>query len=150
AAKAANAEKAKTLVVGIPEGFDGRYRYVAEGLELGAYRFTKYLTGERKPKAEIGRVTIASAEKPPVSAKRDIEVGQIVAAGVNLSRDLSNEPPNVLTPAAMGATTADAGKAQGVPTQVFDFKEIKKRGMLLVQAVGQGSHNEPRFIHMAY
>jgi leucyl aminopeptidase len=73
-----------------------------------------------------------------------------VAAGVNVARDLSNEPPNVLTPAALAQAASDAAKAHHVKAQVFDFKEIQKRGMLLVQAVGQGSKNEPRFVHMSY
>ena len=50
AARAANVEKATTLAVALPAGLEGELRAVAEGLELGAYRFTKYLTGDRKPK----------------------------------------------------------------------------------------------------
>jgi leucyl aminopeptidase len=38
AARGANGEKAKSLVLGVPEGFDSRYRHLAEGLELGAHR----------------------------------------------------------------------------------------------------------------
>src|SRR5690349_18897781 len=37
AARAANADKAKKLVVGLPDGLEGRLREVVEGLELGAY-----------------------------------------------------------------------------------------------------------------
>ena len=150
AARAANAEKAKSLVLGIPKGFEGRYRALAEGLELGAYRFAKYMTGDRKPKAELSRVTIASHEKPPASVKHDLEIGQAVAAGVNVARDLSNEPPNVMTPAVLAAAAQTVAKDHHVKATVFDFKEIQKRGMLLIQAVGQGSKNEPRFVHMSW
>ena len=41
-----------------PHGLEGRLREVVEGLEIGAYRFTKYMTGDRKPKAELTQVTI--------------------------------------------------------------------------------------------
>ncbi len=150
AARAANGEKAKSLVLGVPKGVGNYYRALAEGLELGAYRFTKYLTGDRKPKAELARVTIVSADKPPATAKRDIEIGQIVAKGVNLSRDLSNEPPNVLTPVALANAAQAAAKEHNVKSTIFDFKEIQRRGMLLIQAVGQGSANEPRFVHLAW
>src|SRR5262245_16496341 len=37
AARAANADKAKRLVLGIPEGLEDRLREIVEGLELGAY-----------------------------------------------------------------------------------------------------------------
>jgi leucyl aminopeptidase len=151
AARAANGEKAKSLALGIPEGLETRLRPLAEGLELGAYRFTKYLTGDRKPKAELTEVQIVTGSKAGgAQAKKDLELGQKVAAGVLLSRDLSNEPPNVLTPAALATAAQVAAKMYGFECTVFDFKEIKRRGMQLIQAVGQGSANEPRFVHMAY
>jgi leucyl aminopeptidase len=151
AARAANAEKVKTLVVGVPDGFEARGRALGEGFELGAYRFTKYMTGDRRPKAELTEVHVVTAGKAGgAQARKDIELGQKIAAGVLLSRDLSNEPPNVLTPASLATAAQVAGKMHGFECTVFDFKEIKRRGMFLLQAVGQGSVNEPRFVHMAY
>jgi leucyl aminopeptidase len=150
AARAANGEKAKTLTVAIPEGLESRLRALSEGLELGAYRFTKYLTGDRKPKAQLESVEIVTKAKVNAQAKKDLALGQALAEGVNLSRDLSNEPPNVLTPAALGSAAQTAAKQYGFKCEVFDFKEIKRRGMHLIQAVGQGSSNEPRFVHMSW
>ena len=88
AARAANADKAKRLVLGFPTGLEGRLREVVEGLEMGAYRFTKYMTGDRKPKAELGQVTICVVGEVPKDAKERVDLGQTVAAGVNLARDL--------------------------------------------------------------
>jgi leucyl aminopeptidase len=150
AARAANGEKARSLALAIPEGVEARARALAEGLELGAYRFTKYLTGDRKPKAELAEVQIVTQAKGIAAAKKDLELGQKVAAGVLLSRDLSNEPPNIVTPAALATAAQVAAKMHGFECTVFDFKEIKRRGMQLIQAVGQGSVNEPRFVHLAY
>jgi leucyl aminopeptidase len=150
AARTGNSEKAKSLALVLPEGFEERMRYVAEGLELGAYRFTKYLTGDRKPKSTLAEVVVAVPGKVSAQAKKDVTLGQGIAAGVNLSRDLSNEPPNVLTPAALATAAQAAAKEHGFQIQVFDFKEIKRRGMQLLQAVGQGSIHEPRFVHMSY
>ncbi|HEY2516285.1 MAG TPA: leucyl aminopeptidase, partial [Polyangiaceae bacterium] len=150
AARAANSDKAKVLALSIPDGVEARARALAEGLELGAYRFTKYLTGDRKPKAELAEVHLLTAAKIVAQTKKDLELGQKIAAGIVLSRDLSNEPSNVLTPAALASAAQAAAKDHGFACTVFDFKEIKKRGMLLLQAVGQGSANEPRFVHMSY
>ena len=151
AARTANAEKARTLLLSIPEGLESRIRAIGEGLELGAYRFTKYLTGDRKPKAELTTVTLLTAGKAGGSSARgELELGQKIAAGVLLSRDLSNEPPNVLTPAALATAAQIAARMHGFNCTVFDYAEIKHRGMLLIQAVGQGSVNEPRFVHMSY
>ena len=41
-------------------------------------------------------------------------------------------------------------KETNLKIQVFDNKEIEKRGMKLIVAVGQGSVHEPRFIHISY
>ena len=150
AARAANNEKATSLALSIPAGLEGELRAVAEGLELGAYRFSKYLTGERKPKANLASVTIGLPGKPKAAAKTALALGQKVAAGVNFSRDLSNEPPNVLYPETFAQAAEKAAKENGLKITVFDFKEIRRRGMKLIDAVGRGSAREPRFVHLSY
>jgi len=150
AARMANGEKAKRLVIGLPHGLSTRLRFVAEGVELGAYRFTKYLTGDRAPKASLSTVTITMAETPLPIAKSDIENGQAVAAAVNLARDLSNEPPNVIYPATLAAAAVAMGKEKGIKVQVFDYKQVVAKGMLLLQAVGQGSERKPHLVHLSY
>jgi leucyl aminopeptidase len=150
AARAANNERAATMVLGLPDGLQRHLRYVAEGLELGAYRFSKYLTGERKPKAELAEVSVALGSKAPADAKRALELGQKIGAAVNLSRDVSNEPGNVMFPAALAAEAQKVAKAHGLRIHVFDHKEILRRGMKLIDAVGRGSSHEPRFVHMTY
>ncbi len=150
AARAANADKARRLVLGIPAGLEDRLREIAEGLELGAYRFTKYLTGDRKPKAELAQVSICIVGNVPRDAKELVDIGQTVGAGVNLARDLSNEPPNILYPDTLAEASRVAGKDANLKVQVFDFKEIQKRGMKLLQAVGQGSEHKPAMVHFSY
>jgi leucyl aminopeptidase len=151
AARCANNEKAHALAVGLPDGLEKKLRYVAEGLELGAYRFTKYLTGDRRPKAELESVAITCDGKTRApEVKKAVDLGQRIASAVNLSRDLSNEPANSLPPIAMAARATEMAKANGITIHVFDHKEIVKRGMKLIDAVGRGSANEPRLIHMSY
>ena len=150
AARIANAEKAKTLVLALPDGLESRLRTIGEGLELGAYRFTKYLTGDRKPKETLDEVTVASERRFPPDAKRALALGQGIAAGVNLARDLSNEPPNVMFPQAMAEAAEKAAKDYKLKVTVFDDEEIEKRGMNLLHAVGRGSSHPPRLIHLSY
>jgi leucyl aminopeptidase len=150
AARTANGDKAKRLVLGLPEGLEGRLREVVEGLELGAYRFTKYLTGDRKPKAELTQVSICVLGAVPKDAKAQIDLGQTIAGGVNLARDLSNEPPNVLYPDVLAEAAKTMAKETGLKVQVFDFKEIQRRGMKLIQAVGQGSDRKPCMVHLSW
>jgi leucyl aminopeptidase len=150
AARAAQGDKARRMVLVIPEGLESRLRFIAEGLGLGAYRFDKYLTGDRRPKKELEKVVVVTTAPLPKSAKADVALGEKIAAAVNLSRDLSNEPPNELPPVAMAEAAQRVAKENGLKIEVFDAKEIHRRGMHLLRAVGQGSVHEPRFVHVSY
>jgi len=150
AARIANGDKSRRLVLGVPAGLEGRLREIVEGLELGAYRFSKYMTGDRKPKAELTQVTVCLLGDMPTNAKSRVDLGQTVAGGVNLARDLSNEPPNVLYPETFAAAAQAMAKESGLKIQVFDFKEIQKRNMRLLLAVGQGSEHKPVMVHFSH
>jgi len=150
AARAANADRATSLALGLPPGIEGHLRAVGEGLELGAYRFSRYLTGERKPKTQLKTVHVGVSGRLKPNAKASMLVGQKVGEAVNLSRDLSNEPGNTIYPESFAAIAEKVGKEHGLKVQVFDFKEIRRRGMKLIDAVGRGSSREPRFVHLSY
>ncbi|MGD0675644.1 MAG: leucyl aminopeptidase [Polyangiaceae bacterium] len=151
AARAAIVEKAKALALVLPAGLEGELRAVAEGLELGAYRFTKYLTADRKPKVDLTSVALTLSGKIDAKkAKAAIVLGQGVAAAVNAARDLSNEPPNAIYPETFAAAATALAKENGLKIQVFDFDEIRRRGMKLIDAVGRGSSHPPRFVHITW
>ncbi|MGH7434621.1 MAG: leucyl aminopeptidase [Polyangiaceae bacterium] len=149
-ARLATADKARTLAIALPQGAEAGLRPLAEGLELGAYRFTKYMTGDRKPKSELQSVVLGCAGKVRPTVKAAVSLGQSIAAAVNVSRDLSNEPGNVIYPETFAAAAERLAKQNGLKIQVFDFKEIRRRGMKLIDAVGRGSAREPRFVHISY
>jgi leucyl aminopeptidase len=151
AARAGNADKAKSLGVALPAGLESELRALGEGLELGAYRFTKYLTGDRKPKSDLKSVVVGVGGKLKPAAKAELALGQRVGAAVNLSRDLSNEPANTIYPETFAAAAENVAKEHaGLKIQVFDFKEIRRRGMKLIDAVGRGSEREPRLVHITW
>lgn len=137
--------------IALPEGVEGvSLRAVAEGAVLGAYRFTKYLTGERAPKKLIDSVNLYRTGKPTAQDKKAVEVGVSVGNAVCLARDAVNEPPNELTPEALARVAGSIAKTHKLKIKVLDKAGIKDAGMHLHYAVGQGSRNEPRFIHLTY
>ncbi len=159
AGRASLSEKAVGLSVAVPEGFDdSRLRALAEGLVLGAYRFTKYFTGDRKPKKELARIAIFAGAGGKASSKKAVgaggqkavDLGAAVARGVNIARDLQNEPPNELTPKALAGAAAKVAKENGLKATVLDMKALVRGGMKLFVAVGQGSRNEPHLAHVVY
>ena len=155
AAKVANADKATKLHLGLRgKGDAAELRAATEGVSLGRYRFTKYLTGDRRPKKELESVVLGlrgvKSAKANAEQKAAIAQGEAVAAAINLARDLVNEPPNELTPAALADAAVDVAKAHGLKATVWDRAKIRAEGMKLLEAVGRGSRNEPRFIHLTY
>jgi len=74
-----------------------------------------------------------------------------VATWANRARDLSNSPPNELTPETLAERASELAKEAGdVRVETLDRKQIEKLGMGAFAAVAQGAHNEPRLIVMHY
>jgi leucyl aminopeptidase len=141
--------KGKSLAIALgPDAFD--LRVVAEGVALGAYRYTRFFTGERMPKSELGDVKLFGVGKPSPADKNAIETGLKVAAGVCLARDAVNDPPNELNPEGLAQIARRIAKKGNLQIKVLDKKGIAAAGMKLHYAVGRGSENEPRFIHLSY
>ncbi len=71
---------------------------------------------------------------------------------VNHARDLINEPAAVITPTALAEDAEEIAKRHKgtVSVTVLDAAQCADLGMGMFLAVGRGSEQEPRFIHMTY
>jgi len=135
-------------------------QFVAEGVQLGTYKFGRYLTGEdhKRPMSlkSFGIFTDSKGKKPAAAPARAfaaaIARGSQIAEAVNHARDLINEPAAVITPTALAADAeAIAKKHKGtLSVTVLDAQQCEELGMGMFLAVGKGSDQEPRFIHMTY
>jgi len=164
AAQAANKASATSVGFVLPALGSNReqtlVQLVAEGVLLGTYKFGRYLTGEEhKRPATLKRFGIigdVKGKKPSAAQSRAyaqaIARGRVVGDAINHARDLVNEPAAVVTPAALASDAqAIAKKHKGELTAtILDAKKCADLGMGLFLAVGQGSDQEPRFIHLAY
>jgi leucyl aminopeptidase len=122
----------------------------AMGFRLRTYKFDKYKS--KKPDAEENgaasqHVTLLVAD--PAVARRAYEAREAIAEGVELARNLVNEPPNTLFPESFAARAEELEKL-GVDVEVFDEKAMTKLGMGALLAVGQGSRRESRFVVMRW
>lgn len=66
---------------------------------------------------------------------------------MKLTRNLSNEPAAFATPTKLAEI---AQGIDGINTVVYDEPKIKELGMNAYLAVGKGSTQPPKFIHMKY
>jgi len=72
-----------------------------------------------------------------------------VAEWANRSRDLSNAPPNELTPEQLAKRASELAP-EGVQVEALDRKQILDLGMGAFAGVAQGARTEPRLIVMRY
>jgi leucyl aminopeptidase len=142
--------KAGSLALAIPDGVAGGERAAAEGVVLGSYRFTKYLTGDRVPKVQLDKVTLLVSGNATKAAKDAAALGLQVGEAVCIARDLINEPPNELYPEKLADAAVAMCKSRGLQVTVLDRPALEKKGMKLIIAVGRGSRRDPRLIHMIY
>jgi len=78
------------------------------------------------------------------------ERGRVIGEALNLSRDISVEPPNVLTPTAMAERARTVANAEGLSFDVLDRDRMKQLGMGALLGVAQGSAEPPALIVMQY
>ena len=79
-----------------------------------------------------------------------LERGRQLAAGVNLTRHLVNEPPSVVNPAEFARRAAEAAASSGITAEIWDQPRLvaERCGSLL--AVARGSAHPPRLAILEY
>lgn len=122
------------------------YQTFVEGVLFGNYSFDKYKSKKVKHKV-LDVYFYAENEKKLKSA---ITTAEKLITSVNIARDLQNEPANNLTPEILAKRVADEVKPFGIKASIFGDREIQKRKMGGLIAIGQGSINKPRFIILEY
>ncbi|GAA3396417.1 leucyl aminopeptidase [Streptomyces roseoviridis] len=123
---------------------------IAEGALLGAYAYTAYQENGQGAKKPLAEVALLGAKPRDKAHKAAAERAVAVAEEMNRARDLINQPPNDLTPAAFAAAAQAAGKEHGLKVQVLDEKALTKGGYGGILGVGSGSANPPRLVRIAY
>lgn len=117
-----------------------------EGLLLGQYSFTKYLTQKEESAWKIEKIMIydSQAEWESINELKNI------CEAVYFSRDLINEPPNTLNTIYLTEQAQKMASENNIDIKVFDKKEIEAMGMGGLLAVNRGSVDPPVFIHLTY
>ena len=76
--------------------------------------------------------------------------GQVVATAQNFARDLSNEPPNLLTPTVLARRAAQMAAETGLGCDILDQDRMRQLGMGALLGVSQGSAEPPQMIVLTY
>lgn len=116
---------------------------LAEGVALRAYRFAR----RAKPAADHGPVTLAVAD--PDGAQPALDLALARATAVHFTRDLVNEPANILTTTDF-ATRLEGLRDLGLTVQVLDEAELADLGLRALLGVGQGSESPSKVVVMEW
>lgn len=117
----------------------------AEGAVLGGYLFDRHRTVERgATRADLEAFLLCEGDEDAM--KR----GAIAAEAQIFSRDLANEPGNVITPETFAEIARREAEEFGLECKILDEADLAELGMNALLAVGQGSKNPPRLVHLVY
>ncbi len=120
---------------------------IAEGVRLGAYRYTAYLTSNGSSE-QRSHVVLSSFARQG-AATRAVEESHIVTDAVAQARDWVNTPAADLRPPAYADKIAEFAGTD-VKVAIWDEKRLAKENCGGILAVGRGSETPPRLVTLTY
>ena len=131
----------------LPVDLAEQARAVVDGVVLGGYDQGKWKTGKPAAKQVERLLFLNGTDQARELAQRAGRVAQ----WANRARDLSNRPPNDLTPERLGERAEElAAGFDTLTAEVSDLGQIRAMGMGSFAGVAQGSHNPARLIVLRY
>lgn len=121
----------------------------ATGLGIGDYRSDLYRTTGRDA-AERGPVLVVAGQAAAAEALYTRRGAALVEA-MTWTRDISNEPANIVYPESFVERAQAAFRGvPGVTIEVLDVPAMERLGMGAILGVGQGSPRPPRMLIVRY
>ncbi|NOD63104.1 MULTISPECIES: leucyl aminopeptidase [unclassified Ruegeria] len=123
-------------------GNQARTEDLALGIALRSYDFDAHKTKESE---DAGTVTISHSK--PDEAEAEFAPLYAIADGVRMTRDLTNEPANVLTTSEFADRLVEMQEL-GLEVEVLDEDKLAELGMRTLLSVGQGSDSPSKVVVM--
>lgn len=118
----------------------------ALGAIMGQYDFDKYKTKKNEDKINEVEILTEKVEKFTPA----VEKAKITGKAMDFAKDLIFEPAEYATPSKIAEIASELAKEGGLDIKVFSKDELKAMNFNAFLAVGQGSVQEPKFIHLKY
>lgn len=149
-ARAARSSGARSVSSAAPPtnglGLAEAFRAAAEGVQLALYRFLSYRTFDL-PSGDVETFVFIDDRE---DAAQGVALGDAIANGVRLARDLGNHPADVLYPDEFAVRAQQVALENDMSCLVFDRPALEEMGAGAIVAVGKGSERDPRMIHLTY
>lgn len=124
---------------------------IAEGAALGAYEFNEFRFTSKADKAlPLQKITVITKFAKDAANKKAAQRAEIIAKHTFFVRDLINTPPSHLNPESFSARSKKIALSLGLKVEILNAETLKAKGYGGISAVGQGSANTPRLLHISY
>ncbi len=120
-----------------------------QGVITSQFELDKYKTKDRNNNA-VTSVTVCIEDAKPADLKTGISRGVAIGESMNFTRDLANEPPNILHPTEMANRAQSMAKEVGLKCEILDEAKMKKLGMGSILSVSLGSEQSGKMIVLRY
>jgi leucyl aminopeptidase len=138
---------------GVPSPF--AVRAIVEGAIIGdfdpGYYKSERRNKDKDDKEKIDAITIVIQKgEDQKSAASALDVGRIIAESQNFTRDLVNEPSNLMTPTILAERAKKMAAEVGLKCETYSTDKIKELKMGAFWGVAQGSDEPPALIVLRY
>jgi leucyl aminopeptidase len=136
----------RSIVMALDEPFrsDDFAAAAVEGALLGDLEANRYKTDPKKNEKQVASFAVLGGLQAAV------ERGRILAEAQNFTRDLANEPANLLTPTGLAESARKMAADYGLECEVLDQDRMRQLGMGALLGVSQGSAEPPAMIILRY
>ncbi len=129
-----------------------RVRDAVQTVHASRYRFDRLKSKKDSPRRPLRKLIFSVPSRRDLSGGEEaVRIGNAIAGGMALARDLGNLPGNICTPtylAEQGLHLAE--RFERIETEVLDRPELEKLGMGAFVSVARGSREPPKLIVMHY
>ncbi|NLR75252.1 MULTISPECIES: leucyl aminopeptidase [Leeia] len=119
-------------------------------LASARYRFDQFKSKPAENRQNLHALHFFVGKKDVAAAEQGLRLGQAVSAGVNLTKDLGNMPPNVCTPSYLAGVAQELAQQYSLSVEVLETADMEKLGMGSLLSVAKGSVVPPRLVVLKY
>lgn len=124
-------------------------QYAVQGAVTSQFELDKYKTRDKNDKS-VDKIAVFIEGASDADVKKGMERGNSIGESMNFTRDLANEPPNILHPTEMAKRAQAMAKSVGLKFEALDEAKMAKLGMGSLLSVSRGSTQPAKLIILRY
>lgn len=117
------------------------------GAGMALYKFDKYKTKKNENKVETIEILTLEEDK---TIEEGVKLADILTSSMNFTKNLVFESAEIMTPTKVSEIAQDLANKYGLEIKIYDKEQLKEMNFNAFLAVGQGSAEPPKFIHLVY